>query len=960
MFTTRRLVVPQSGHWIEGTPRFILSARHGGPVWEARTEIGLIKVDKRQLANRIWESANKLRSKIEANEYKDYILGFIFYKFLSDREEIFARSKGFSDEDIKKECYETNAEVKNLFHTSLGYFIAYKDLFSTWLGMGTDFNVSNVRDALSSFTRLIAPTHKKVFAKVFDTLETGLSKLGDTAAAQTKAIKSLLELIRDIPMDGRQDYDVLGFVYEYLIGMFAANAGKKAGEFYTPHEVALFMAEIVADHLKDRKNITIYDPTSGSGSLLINIGRAVARHLNDPDKIKYYAQELKEPTYNLTRMNLVMRGIVPANIEVHNDDTLGRDWPFFDDANPDATYEPLFVDAVVSNPPYSQHWSPSAHESDARYAGYGIAPKSKADLAFLLHDLYHLRPDGIMTIVMPHGVLFRGKEDDGSEWSIRHALVENNQIDAIIGLPPNIFFGTGIPTIVIVLKKVKTSDDVLIVDASRGFVKDGKKNRLRACDVKRITDVVTGHLELPGFSRRVTRDEIRANDYNLNIPRYVSNRETEQWDIRAIMFGGIPVCELDELAKYWEVFGGLREKLFSVTGNYAALKVDDLSLTMSETESVKSYEVGFANAFDGFDAYLKSELVDHCRDVTVNAEESNLADEIFRRVEPMPLIDKYDAYQILDDEWKQTAIDLEIIQTDGFDAVRAVDPNIVLRKNGDKIDWVQDGWVGRIFPFELVQRMFYSDDLQEKQSKLSQIEGALSKISELAGRIENGEDRDRVVEEGEDELDAKLVAEVADEVLKEIETDELKSLNQYLALRSVADKKAFIEQHKEVDWAQMQAAKNGTYNKGTVLIRIRTIQTEFKFPEGSFEQIVVEANKLFEQIKTLKSEVKALEKALEKKAIEKIKVLTDEEAVTLLEEKWVKPVVEKLKSMSTVVVEALAAKITALAAKYATTLSDVQEKIVSSESKIAEMLGELEGTEDDKAGIDEWKKELVR
>ena len=917
-------------------------------------------MDKRQLANRIWESANKLRSKIEANEYKDYILGFIFYKFLSDREEIFARSKGFSDEDIKNECYETNAEVKNLFHTSLGYFIAYKDLFSTWLGMGADFNVSNVRDALSSFTRLIAPTHKKVFAKVFDTLETGLSKLGDTAATQTKAIKSLLELIRDIPMDGRQDYDVLGFVYEYLIGMFAANAGKKAGEFYTPHEVALFMAEIVADHLKDRANITIYDPTSGSGSLLINIGRAVARHLNDPNKIKYYAQELKEPTYNLTRMNLVMRGIVPANIEVRNGDTLGRDWPFFDDTNPDATYEPLFVDAVVSNPPYSQNWSPSGHESDTRYAGYGIAPKSKADLAFLLHDLYHLRPDGIMTIVMPHGVLFRGKEDDGSEWSIRRALVENNHIDAIIGLPPNIFFGTGIPTIVIVLKKVKTSDDVLIVDASQGFVKDGKKNRLRACDVKRITDVVTGHLELPGFSRRVTRDEIRANDYNLNIPRYVSNRETEHWDIRAIMFGGIPVCELNELAKYWEVFGGLREKLFSVAGNYAALKVEDLIQAISGTESVKRHVEGFANAFDGFDAYLKAELVDQCRDVMVNAEESKLANEIFRREDPMPLIDKYDAYQILDDEWKQTAIDLEIIQTDGFDAVRAVDPNIVLKKNGDKIDWIQDGWVGRIFPFELVQRMFYSDDLQEKQSKLNQIDGALSKISELAGRIENGEDRDKVVEEGEDELDAKLVAAVANEILKGIETDELKSLNQYLALRSIAEKKAFIEQHKEVDWGQMQSAKNGTYNKGPVEIRIRTIQTEFKFPEGSFEQIVVEANRLFEQIKMLKSQVKALEKALEKKAIEKIKALTDEEAITLLEEKWVKPVVGKLKSMPTIVVEALAAKIKALAAKYATTLSDVQEKIVSSEGKIAEMLDELEGTEDDMIGIDEWKKELAR
>ena len=917
-------------------------------------------MDKRQLANRIWESANKLRSKIEANEYKDYILGFIFYKFLSDREEQFAKSAGISAEAIESEFNETNSEVVNYLHTHLGYFIAHKDLFSTWLDKGSDFSVSDVRDALSAFARLVAPSHKKVFDKIFVTLETGLSKLGDSAATQTKAIKSLLELIRDIPMDGRQDYDVLGFVYEYLIGMFAANAGKKAGEFYTPHEVALFMAEIVADHLKNRKDITIYDPTSGSGSLLINIGRAVARHLNGPNDIKYYAQELKENTYNLTRMNLVMRGILPANIEVRNGDTLERDWPIFDEANPDSTYEPLFVDAVVSNPPYSQHWAPGGRDGDPRYKGFGLAPKSKADYAFLLHDLYHLRPDGIMTIVLPHGVLFRGKEDDGSEWSIRRALVEGNHIDAIIGLPPNIFFGTGIPTIVVVLRKVRDREDVLIVDASRGFVKDGKKNKLRACDIKRITDAVTGHIEVPGFSRKATRDEIRSNGYNLNIPRYLPNRETEHWDVRAIMFGGIPTCELDELSKYWAVFGGLREALFSVSGNYAAVKAEDVGAAIVAVQSVGEYTSAFERVLDGFDEYLKTELVDNCLDVNVNAEESRLAAEIFRRVESLPLIDKYEAYQALDDEWTQTAIDLEIIQTDGFDSVRAVDPHMVLKKNGDKSEEVQDGWVGRIFPFELVQKMFYSDDLLEKQNKLSQIDVALSRISELAGRIENGEDRDRVVEEGEDELNAKLVAEVADEILSDIETDESKSLNQYLTLRSAAEKKAFVEQHKEVGWAQMPAAKNGTYNKGSVLVRIRTIQTEFKFPEDSFEQIVVEANKIFEQIKALKSEVKSLERTLEKKTIEKIKVLTDDEAIALLEEKWVRPVVKKLMAMPIAIVETLAAKIKALAAKYATTLSDAQEKIVSSESKIAEMLGELEGTEDDMAGIAAWKKELAR
>lgn len=342
-------------------------------------------MNKQQLASKIWESANKMRSKIDANDYKDYILGFMFYKFLSDKQLTFLKESDYTEEDIK-DLTEEDIESLNYIQGEIGYFIAYKDLFSTWIDKGRDFDVSDVRDALSAFSRLISPTHKKVFEQIFDTLQTGLSKLGESASSQTKAISDLIQLIKLIPMDGRQDYDVLGYIYEYLISMFAENAGKKAGEFYTPHEVSVLMSEIVANHVKDKNQITIYDPTSGSGSLLINIGEAVGKHLNDKDNIKYYAQELKKNTYNLTRMNLVMRGILPSNIITRNGDTLEDDWPFFDESDPVNSYSALYVDAVVSNPPYSQNWDPENKESDPRYSGYGLAPKSKADYAFLLHD----------------------------------------------------------------------------------------------------------------------------------------------------------------------------------------------------------------------------------------------------------------------------------------------------------------------------------------------------------------------------------------------------------------------------------------------------------------------------------------------------------------------------------------------------------------------------------------------
>ena len=404
-------------------------------------------MNKQQLAAKIWESANQMRSKIEANEYKDYILGFIFYKYLSDKQVSYVTKEGMTAEDIQA-LSENDAETMEYVKSNLGYFIAYDNLFSTWVDPKTDFDESNVRDALSAFSRLIHKNHKKLFEGIFTTLETGLSKLGESAPKRTKAISDLLHLIKEIPMNGNLGYDVLGYIYEYLIEKFAANAGKKAGEFYTPHEVSLLMSEITAHELKDKDKIEIYDPTSGSGSLLINIGSSVAKYAKSKDDIKYYAQELKQSTYNLTRMNLIMRGILPDNITTRNGDTLEDDWPYFDESNPLDSYQPLYVDAVVSNPPYSQKWDPENKENDPRYARFGLAPKTKADFAFLLHDLYHLKPDGIMTIVLPHGVLFRG----GEEGEIRKQLIENNHIDAIIGLPSNIFFGTGIPTVILVLK----------------------------------------------------------------------------------------------------------------------------------------------------------------------------------------------------------------------------------------------------------------------------------------------------------------------------------------------------------------------------------------------------------------------------------------------------------------------------------------------------------------------------
>jgi len=706
-------------------------------------------MNKQQLASKIWESANQMRSKIEANEYKDYILGFIFYKFLSEKQIAFCKSKKMTDEQIMS-LNEENIKAVQFCQKNLGYFISYDNLFSTWISKGKDFDVGNVRDALNAFDRLISDTHKKLYKDIFFTLQNGLHKLGDNTGAQTKAITGLLSLIKDIPMDNRQDYDVLGFIYEYLISMFAANAGKKAGEFYTPHEVSLLMSEIVAYHLRNEEKIEIYDPTSGSGSLLINIGKTVQKHMNNKDNIKYYAQEIKENTYNLTRMNLVMRGIEPSNIVTRNGDTLEDDWPFFEDGNQGATYERLYVDAVVSNPPYSQNWDPENKGVDPRYADYGVAPASKADYAFLLHDLYHLKPNGIMTIVLPHGVLFRGKagkngEKGESEYEIRKNLIENNKIDAIIGLPANIFFGTGIPTIVMVLKQNRDNNDVLIIDASKHFAKVGKQNKLLASDIKRIIDVVVERKNVDKFSKVVSKQEIRDNDYNLNIPRYVdSSEDAENYDIYASVIGGIPKNEVEKFEAEWKAFPSLQNELFKkANDSYFELNTDNIKETVLLNKDVKAFEANYKKAFEGLDRFLKNELISNLKEINVNKEEDTIANSLFEKLQKVPLVDKYSAYQSLDDEWQTIAVDLEIINTEGIKACKKVEPNLVMKGK----DEVQDGWKGRIMSFDMIQKSFFGDELNLIKEREELIETHQTKLSKIIPEVEEGEEEIELTDE---------------------------------------------------------------------------------------------------------------------------------------------------------------------------------------------------------------------
>lgn len=858
-------------------------------------------MNKQQLANRIWASANEMRSKIEANEYKDYILGLIFYKFLSDYEVSYLKNTAhWEDEDLKclVENHDDEEAVENMNYCkdNIGYFIEYKYLFSTWLLPESSFTVADLNEALKSFNRLVSPTYKPVYDGIFKTLEAGLSKLGDNSTSQTNALKKIIKLIKDIPTDGSQDYDVLGYVYEFLISNFAANAGKKAGEFYTPHEVAILMSEIVAEHHKDKKQIEIYDPTSGSGSLLITIGKSVGRHIADKNRVKYYAQELKENTYNLTRMNLVMRGIQPGNITTRCADSLAEDWPI-NKVGSDIG-KPLYVDAVVSNPPYSQKWDPTDAEHDERFQDYGTAPKTKADYAFLLHELHHLKPDGILTIVLPHGVLFRGNADDESEGKIRKNLIEKNNIDAIIGLPANIFFGTGIPTLIMVLKQHRDNDDVLIIDASKGFVKDGKQNRLRPCDVKKIADTIRDRKSIPGYSRTVSRDEIRQNDYNLNIPRYVdSSEKAENFDLYATMFGGIPMSEVDELSKFWNAFPSLRSELFAQhdTKPFCDLATDDIKSAIDNNADVATIKEAFSKAFATFDGELDARLVKNVMQVKDLKTKDAISDDIFSRLEEIPLIDKYSAYEVLAQHWGELINDIEIIQSEGIDAVRVVEPAYKMTKKNDEMIEVQDGIKGRIIPFQLVQAVKFQDELQSIADKENRVEQINSDIDEIRDNLTEDEQAAYLDDENA-KFDKKIVKADAKKKGDDVEPETKAKLKAVVAF--------WDEQSK--------------LNKAIKEERLALIQ-------------------------------------LTKEAIEN---LTDAEVDEFLHLKWVTPICNGISAVLPDTLSVLVNSIKHLAEKYATSLNQLNDDLATAENELASLIGNLTGDEFSIIGLQEFAKTL--
>ena len=842
-------------------------------------------ITSEELQNKLWEGANKLRGSMDASRYKDYMLGLMFYKFLSEKTiegfRMATRAKGSFAEVTEQygQMFEARGEqIKKALMSTPGYYVEPQYLYSNWvkeINTGK-FELQHVMDGIATFERMITGAKDADdFKDLFSTMNLSDPALGADLNMQSRNISSLILLFEDLSIIELQENDVIGDAYEYLIGQFAMESGKKAGEFYTPHQVSDVMARIAAHGKLDM--VSIYDPACGSGSLLLTV-----KHYLSEEKRKtlhYFGQELNTATYNLARMNLLLHGVRPGLMDIHNGDTLAEDWP----EDPERSDEGRLFDAVVMNPPYSlKDWNKKdLTVSDPRFEIAGVLPPAnKGDYAFLLHGLYHLDSDGVMAIVLPHGVLFRG----GTEGTIRQKLIDKNYIDAVIGMPANLFTNTSIPVCVVVLRKNRELDaPMLIIDASKGFVKEGKTNQLRERDIAKIVDTYLAKTEEKGYSHLASRKEIKENDYNLNIPRYVESMDTEiPHDVDAHLLGGIPKANTDDLkvlnsvvpevmAKHLQE---LRPGYLKLTADMAGLRQDVLESDWLRNENEKvngevtSYIDKYWEEFKQLGPQAHRNLAE-LHDTMLQEIKDILSNHKY--------MDVYSGYQIIADLWSNSLNrDLKFISSEGF--YEAGKLTEVMAVKGKKEPELR----GKLIPNEIVAEILYAD-------RMAEIHDIEEKVQEK--EAEKAEWVEKASTEDSDE------AEILGDSLKEDKSD--------------FDVKLLTANVKEA-------------------------------PAGSDEKKMLSAvKKVYDEIKKLNKEIKDKETTLKKDVQERYPNLTEEEIEKLYWRKWFHNINE---SMVALVREPLVAElkdIELLEERYAQTVDEMDEEITAAEKELEAMQAEL-------------------
>ena len=731
-------------------------------------------MDTSVITSRLWDGANELRGSMNASQYMDYMLGLMFYKFLSDKtleqvrmtEQLYELTEEELVNHYKNVYDEYQKQYIDLIRQQLGYYIQPEYLYQRWIQDINEgrFELETIRTSLDDFERTIAGgQNPDDFENLFSSLDLTNQALGKDLNERSKNIKELISLFADLNMVALQKTDILGDAYEYLIGQFAMEAGKKAGEFYTPRQVSEVMAQIVT---LSGDVTSVYDPTVGSGSLLLT----VKQHLSSQEQknLNYYGQEKNTATYNLTRMNLLLHGVRPEKMTIRNADTLAQDWP----EDPKRPSEAVQFDAIVMNPPYSlKKWnSDGLTISDPRFSFVGMMPPDKTgDYAFLLHGLYHLGQKGTMAIVLPHGVLFRS----GAEGAIRQRLIDKNYIDAIIGLPGKLFANTGIAVCIVVLKKNRSiGDSILVIDASKHFTKGKDHNILQDKDIARIVDTYSQRIENTGYSHLVSLDELKKNDYNLNIPRYVEQIETEiPHHVDAHLYGGIPKEDFNKLPILTTVTKDiLSMHLQEIRNGYYDIKnMDTLRVDILDSASVEEVNGKLNKRIEVYVEKYWENLKSVNEQTGLAGLKSAMLADAKRLFMDIKWVDPYEAYQVVAELWNTIFNhDLEIIAASGFyESARMTEPNMVSKGQGKNKRMVQEGVRGSIIPNDLIEEILFSEKKKELEVIQVELENVSDELSELveAAKVEESDeyyalnDLIKRNDEGEttETFDAKLV-----------------------------------------------------------------------------------------------------------------------------------------------------------------------------------------------------------
>lgn len=850
-------------------------------------------ITSEEIKKRLWDGANDLRGSMDASRYKDYMLGLMFYKFLSDKTlEAYRTTAGLSlEEDIYdsyvKDYASLEVKLEAMIQKILGYFVKPEYLYQTWTRdiKSGDFEVQKVTDSLSEFERTIAVAEdnddfKGLFSS--STLDLSDTALGSNLNERSKNIRSLILLFEDLDMVALQKGDVLGDAYEYLIGQFAMESGKKAGEFYTPRQVSEVMAQIIA---KDKDIESIYDPTVGSGSLLLTVKKhlptTVQRDLN------YYGQEKNTATYNLTRMNLLLHGVKPDKMSIKNGDTLSQDWP----EDPERPNEGVQFDAVVMNPPYSvKNWNRyELKVSDPRFESAGVLPPdSKGDFAFLLQGLYHLSQNGTMAIVLPHGVLFRG----GAEGEIRKRLLEKNQIDTIIGLPNNLFTNTGIPVCVLILKKNRAlNEPVLFIDASHNFIKVGKQNVLQEKDIAKIVDTYSQKVEEKGYSHLASRQELIKNDYNMNIPRFVESLDDDiPQDVDGHLYGGIPVKNIEELTILNNmVKDTLYDSLGEVRPGYVKLikTLSELTEDVLNDHRITNLSKDLKVDIEAYIAKYWNVLHQQIAvDDIVTVREDMLSD-IKSLLKQYDLVDTYGGYQIIAEIWKSSLThDIELISKLGFyEAGRSREKNMITK--GKHKELIQDGWNGALIPNDLIAEQLFSEEhsiIESHNTRLNEIESELTELVEDA-KVEDSDTYNALFDVLKKSEDGEPLDSFEDKLVKAELKEQSKESDSYRYLRKVDD--------------------------------------------------------LTKEKKAINKAIKTSEQTLKEAVANKIPELTNDEIDHLVSIKWFGSVNEQMTELVKDPIKSELATLDLLNNRYSQTLTDIDQEISELEKSLEELMNEL-------------------